>query len=77
MFGVLLTACLASVVPHLAEFMSLIGAISGFPLAVIIPCIVDLLVRWGDESMKEGKEGRKEGRKKVKKKERKKERKRE
>ena len=45
LLGVLLTACVASVVPHLAEFMSLIGATSGFPLAVIIPCIVDLLVR--------------------------------
>lgn len=51
LLGVLLTACLASVVPHLAEFMSLIGAISGFPLAVIIPCIVDLLVRWPEKSL--------------------------
>jgi len=49
--GVLVTACLASVVPHLAEFMSLIGAISGFPLAVIIPSMVDLLVRWPEKAL--------------------------
>jgi len=51
LLGVLTTACIASIVPHLAEFMSLIGAISGFPLAVIIPCVVDLLVRWPEKSL--------------------------
>lgn len=51
LIGVLVTACLASVVPHLAEFMSLVGALSGFPLAVIIPCIIDLLVRWPEKSL--------------------------
>ena len=42
---VLLMALLASGVPHLAEFMSFTGAVTGYPLAVIYPCVIDLLVR--------------------------------
>jgi len=47
---VLLMALLASGVPHLAEFMSFTGAVTGYPLAVIYPCVIDLLVRWPEKS---------------------------
>lgn len=45
---VLFTFMLAIKVPRIDLFISLVGAVSGSTLAIIIPPVLDLIVFWGD-----------------------------
>jgi proton-coupled amino acid transporter len=48
---VIITCALAEVIPHLALFISLIGAFAGTGLALIFPPFIDLLVRYSKKTL--------------------------
>ncbi|KJH46463.1 transmembrane amino acid transporter protein [Dictyocaulus viviparus] len=50
-FGVLLTCAVAELVPHLALFISLIGAFSGASMALLFPPCIELLISYGKEEL--------------------------
>ncbi|TKR64576.1 hypothetical protein L596_025084 [Steinernema carpocapsae] len=52
--GVFLTLCVAELIPHLALFISLIGAFSGASLALIIPPFIDLLCAYAQRRLTVG-----------------------